>query len=213
MHELFALELDDAERWRRVGVLLPMLLDDPELRASAKDWPTTQYANAATNLLFYEDPECKFVINGLVKDPHAATPIHDHAHTWTAYGVIEGSERVLRYTIAEGDGERAVLAPAGEYTVAPGYVDVVPPHEPHAGLRARAGRWPSSCAANASAAFRRTCTIWPAAASSGDRDQRQFPTRSKAARSNSGGSTILRSWSLACSHAYVSRTVSASDGM
>jgi predicted metal-dependent enzyme (double-stranded beta helix superfamily) len=134
MHELFALELDDAERWRRVGVLLPMLLDDPELRASAKDWPTTQYANAATNLLFYEDPERKFVINGLVKDPHAATPIHDHAHTWTAYGVIEGSERVLRYTIAEGDrrGERAVLAPAGEYTVAPGYVDVVPPHEPHA---------------------------------------------------------------------------------
>jgi predicted metal-dependent enzyme (double-stranded beta helix superfamily) len=134
MHGLFALELDDAERWRRVGTLLPMLLDDPELRASARDWPTTQYGNAATNLLFYEDPERKFVINGLVKDPHAATPIHDHAHTWTAYGVIEGSERVLRYAIAEGDrdSERARLAPAGEYTVAPGYVDVVPPHEPHA---------------------------------------------------------------------------------
>jgi predicted metal-dependent enzyme (double-stranded beta helix superfamily) len=134
MQELFALQLDDAERWRRVGTLLPLLLDDPELRASAKDWPTTQSANAATNLLFYEDPERKFVINALVKDPHAATPIHDHAHTWTAYGVIEGSERVLRYAIAEGDrnGERAVLEPAGEYIVAPGYVDVVPPHEPHA---------------------------------------------------------------------------------
>jgi predicted metal-dependent enzyme (double-stranded beta helix superfamily) len=134
MHELFALELDDAERWRRVGTLLPMLLDDPELRASAKDWPTTQYGNAATNLLFYEDPERKFVINGLIKDPHAATPIHDHAHTWTAYGVIEGSERVLRYAVAGGDtgGDHAVLEPAGEYIVAPGYVDVVPPRAPHA---------------------------------------------------------------------------------
>jgi predicted metal-dependent enzyme (double-stranded beta helix superfamily) len=134
MHALFAEELGDAEHWRRVGLLLPILLDDPELRASAKDWPTTQRGNAATNLLFYEDPERQFVINGLVKEPRAATPIHDHAHTWTAYGVIEGSERVLRYSVAEGsiDGDRAVLAPAGEYVVAPGYVDVVPPHEPHA---------------------------------------------------------------------------------
>lgn len=134
MHVLFAEELADAERWRRVGTLLPMLLDDPELRASAKDWPTTQYGSAATNLLFYEDPERKFVINGLVKDAYAATPIHDHAHTWTAYGVIEGSERVLRYAIAAGDigSDHAVLEPAGEYVVAPGYVDVVPPRVPHA---------------------------------------------------------------------------------
>ncbi len=134
MHGLYAQDLDDAERWRQVGALLPMLLDDPELRASAKDWPTTQYGGAATNLLFYEDPERRFVINGLVKEPHAATPIHDHAHTWTAYGVIEGSERVLRYTVADGDitGDRAVLAADREYVVAPGYVDVVPPHEPHA---------------------------------------------------------------------------------
>jgi predicted metal-dependent enzyme (double-stranded beta helix superfamily) len=134
MRALFAQPLDDAERWRRVGGLMPLLLDDPELRASAGSWPTTQYGTAATNVLFYEDPEHKFVINGLIKDPHAATPIHDHAHTWTAYGVIEGSETVLRYAIAEGDrtGERVTLEPASEYIVAPGYVDVVPPHEPHA---------------------------------------------------------------------------------
>lgn len=134
MRELFAQPCEDAERWRRVGDLLPILLDDPELRASAATWPTTQYGNAATNLLFYEDPDFRFVINGLVKEPNAATPIHDHAHTWTAYGVIEGSEKVLRYAIAAGnrDGEQVRLAPAGEYTVAPGYVDVVPPHEPHA---------------------------------------------------------------------------------
>ena len=134
VHDVFAGERNDAERWRRVGELLPILLDDAELRASATHWPTTQRGGAATNLLFYEDPTYKFVINGLVKEPHAATPIHDHAHTWTAYGVIEGSENVLRYHIAEGDrdGDRVVLEPAGEYVVAPGYVDVVPPHAPHA---------------------------------------------------------------------------------
>jgi predicted metal-dependent enzyme (double-stranded beta helix superfamily) len=134
MHALFAQPMEDAERWRRVGGLMPILLDDAELRASARAWPTTQYGNAATNLLFYEDPAHKFVINGLVKDPHAATPVHDHAHTWTAYGVLEGSETVLRYAIAEGDrsAERATLVPASTYVVAPGYVDVVPPHEPHA---------------------------------------------------------------------------------
>ena len=122
MHELFAQQLDDAERWQRVGGLMPLLLDDPELRASAGNWPTTQYGTAATNLLFYEDPEHKFVINGLIKDPHAATPIHDHAHTWTAYGVIEGSETVMRYAIADGDrmSEHATLEPASEYIVRAG---------------------------------------------------------------------------------------------
>ncbi|HEY5341144.1 MAG TPA: hypothetical protein VIK27_08980 [Candidatus Aquilonibacter sp.] len=134
MHSLFAETLDDAERWRRVGILLPLLLDDAELRASARNWPTTQYGDTATNLLFYEDPERKFVINGLVKGAYAATPIHDHAHTWTAYGVIEGNERVTRYTIASADvaNDHAVLEPSGEYIVAPGYVDVVPPYQPHA---------------------------------------------------------------------------------
>ena len=134
MHELFAQPMDDADRWERVGGLMPMLLDDAELRASARDWPTTQSGEAATNLLFYEDAAYKFVINGLVKDPRAATRVHDHAHTWTAYGVIEGSETVVRYAVVEGgrDGAPAVLRPASEYTVGPGYVDVVPPHEPHA---------------------------------------------------------------------------------
>jgi predicted metal-dependent enzyme (double-stranded beta helix superfamily) len=131
---LFARPMADAERWRLVGTLLPKLLDDPELRVRARDWPVTQSGSDATNLLFYEDPDYGFVINALVKEPHAATPVHDHAHTWTAYGVIEGSETVLRYAIVDGDrdGERVELAPAGTYRVAPGYIDVVPPHEPHA---------------------------------------------------------------------------------
>jgi hypothetical protein len=29
MHDLFAQPIEDAERWRRVGALMPILLDDP----------------------------------------------------------------------------------------------------------------------------------------------------------------------------------------
>lgn len=179
MHVLFAEELADAERWRRVGTLLPMLLDDPELRASAKDWPTTQYGNAATNLLFYEDPERKFVINGLVKDAYAATPIHDHAHTWTAYGVIEGSERVLRYAIAAGDigsdqpcwNRRANMSSHRDMSMSC-----------RRAYRTRrslgtAARSRSSSAANASVDSRKTCTISPRAASTGAPDRRRFRIR------------------------------------
>lgn len=32
-------------------------------------------------LLFYEDPDFGFVINGLTKTPHTRTQIHDHAHS------------------------------------------------------------------------------------------------------------------------------------
>jgi predicted metal-dependent enzyme (double-stranded beta helix superfamily) len=78
-------------------------------------------------LLFYEDPEYGFVLNGLVKRPHEATPVHDHAHCWTAYGVLAGEERITRY---ERDGHR--LRPIGGAVVAPGHVDLVRPGEIHA---------------------------------------------------------------------------------
>ena len=45
-----------------------------------------------------------FVVNALVKDPGEQTPIHDHAHTWTLYGVLEGGEKVTRYRRAD-DGD------------------------------------------------------------------------------------------------------------
>ncbi len=39
MRALWREELADAERWRRVSELLPMLLDSPALKESAKSWP------------------------------------------------------------------------------------------------------------------------------------------------------------------------------
>jgi predicted metal-dependent enzyme (double-stranded beta helix superfamily) len=138
MRTLYAEDLGEIERWNRVGALMPILLDDPELIASAKDWPITQvtpqYGVRVTNLLFYEDPDYGFVVNGLIKEAEAATPVHDHAHTWTAYGLIEGVEKVLRYDVVSTNpaGDQAELAPAGEYLVRPGFVDIVPPYAAHA---------------------------------------------------------------------------------
>ena len=129
MRDLFAKDLDEPTRWQQVKPLLQTMLADRELIASAMRWPPSQ---VRTNLLFYQDPDYGFVINGLIKEPNDATPVHDHAHTWTAYGVIEGSERVYNYAVRSEDGDEADLAPAGEYDVRPGHVEVVPPHLPHA---------------------------------------------------------------------------------
>ena len=129
MRSLYAQPLDEAERWRRIGPVLKDLLADPELIASAASWPTTQWAS---NLLFYEDPDYKFVINGLIKAAGSTTPTHDHAHVWVAYGVIEGAEQVMRYNVLSADDQRAELELDSAYLVEPGFVDVVPPHQPHA---------------------------------------------------------------------------------
>ncbi len=127
-------ELSAEERWRKIGLLLPMLLESEALRESARSWPAPgPQSRRAQNLLFYEDPDYRFVINGLVKRPGDDTPVHDHAHTWTVYGVLSGEERVVRFRrVDDGSQPRATLEPIGDYVVAPGYVDVVPPGLLHA---------------------------------------------------------------------------------
>ena len=135
MDALCSREADPSKRWARVRDLMPILLDDAALQAEARTWPLTQTAEGyAANLLLYEDAKHGFVINALVKGPHAATPVHDHAHTWTAYGIIAGTERVVRYAVVGGDPVygHADLETASAYDVSSGYVDIVPPHEPHA---------------------------------------------------------------------------------
>ncbi len=129
MRDLFATTLDEAMRWEQVKPLLNILLADPELAEHAKTWPVS---HARSNLLFYEDPDYGFVINGLIKNPDDATRIHDHAHTWTAYGVIEGKERVYNYAVKSEVGNVAEIEFASQYDVKPGHVEVVPPHLPHA---------------------------------------------------------------------------------
>jgi predicted metal-dependent enzyme (double-stranded beta helix superfamily) len=85
-------------------------------------------------LLFYEDPDYKFVINGLIKAPKSRTQIHDHAHNWTLYGVLDGHETIERYERLD-DGSKADYADVRrtiEVKVGPGKVDLVPPYQIHA---------------------------------------------------------------------------------
>ena len=136
MREICAEPLEERERFERARPLLDKLLADSDLRERSKTWPSgSDHANRDyTNLLFYEDPDYGFVVNALIKDPGEQTPVHDHAHTWTLYGVLEGGEKVVRYRRVD-DGtsdEKAELELVGEHMVEPGYIDFVPPYEVHA---------------------------------------------------------------------------------
>ena len=114
--------------------LLQALIADPAVKQQSKDWPSCRQSERAQNLLFYEDPDYKFVINGLIKDPRSRTQIHDHAHNWTLYGVLDGHETIERYERLD-DGSKlgfADIRQTENVGVGPGKVDLVAPYQIHA---------------------------------------------------------------------------------
>ena len=129
-------DMPEPERWTRISEVLEATLADPELQAAAQSWPKShdRTNNRYTNLLFYEDPDFGFVINGLVKDETGRTPVHDHGHAWVAYGLLEGAETVLRYLEpqSEGSTDEGRMAPDERISLAAGEVDLVPPWTFHA---------------------------------------------------------------------------------
>jgi predicted metal-dependent enzyme (double-stranded beta helix superfamily) len=132
--ELFTEEKDPAKRWDKMIPLLEALIADPVVREQSKSWPSCRQGERAQNLLFYEDPEHKFVINGLIKDPKTRTQIHDHAHNWTLYGVLDGHESIERYERTD-DGSKsdyADIRQTEKVNVGPGKVDLVAPYQIHA---------------------------------------------------------------------------------
>jgi predicted metal-dependent enzyme (double-stranded beta helix superfamily) len=132
---LFADESDPAKRWERMSPLLQELLADASIRAQSKSWPDcSQGSERAENLLFYEDPDYKFVINGLIKAPHTRTQIHDHAHNWTLYGVLDGTESIERYERVDDRSKPdcAEIRKTVNVKVGAGKIDLVPPYEIHA---------------------------------------------------------------------------------
>ena len=132
--KLHAEENNPAKRWEKMTPLLQELLADPSVREQSKSWPTCSQADRAQNLLFYEDPNHKFVINGLIKAPKSRTQIHDHAHNWTLYGVLDGNETIERYERID-DGTKpdyAEIRKTVDVKVGPGKIDLVPPYEIHA---------------------------------------------------------------------------------
>src|SRR5687768_18351800 len=133
--ELFAQEKDPAERWKKMTPLLEALIGDRSIKEQSKDWPACRQGDErAQNLLFYEDPEYKFVINGLIKSPKTRTQIHDHAHNWTLYGVLDGTETIERYERVDDRSrpDYAEVRKTVNVKVGPQKIDLVPPYEIHA---------------------------------------------------------------------------------
>lgn len=135
-------EPDIDKRWEKMGPLLSELLAHPGVKAQSENWPScdqggltaAEGGQRAQNLLLYEDPDHGFVINGLVKAPGTRTSIHDHAHNWTLYGVLDGRETIERYERLD-DGSRpdyAEVRKTENAEVAPGKIDLVRPWQIHA---------------------------------------------------------------------------------
>jgi predicted metal-dependent enzyme (double-stranded beta helix superfamily) len=133
--ELFASEPDLEKRWKALAPVLADLLADPGVIAASKEWPDCVPAdNRAENLLFYEDPDYGFAVNGLTKtNSRGRTRIHDHAHIYTLYGVLDGHEHVERYdrTDDRSRPDYAEIKLASDVLVGPGDVDLVKPYEVH----------------------------------------------------------------------------------
>ncbi len=132
--EVFSEEKDPARRWEKLAPLLRNLLADDAVKECSKHWPECAHKDRAENLLFYEDPDFGFVINGLTKAPRTRTQIHDHAHNWTLYGVLDGTETIMRYERVD-DGSKpdyAEIRGVSKLRAGPGEVDLVRPWEIHA---------------------------------------------------------------------------------
>jgi predicted metal-dependent enzyme (double-stranded beta helix superfamily) len=125
-------ELPDTEaRMRKGAQLLQELVKDAALREDSKTWPSTE---GRKNLLFYEDPDFHFAINGVVRLPGRKGSIHDHDRAWTAYGILDGTEMLERFRRVDDrskDGyARLELESALQGHI--GTVDLVPPFAIHA---------------------------------------------------------------------------------
>src|SRR6266542_105965 len=136
---LFAKETDLDKRWNSLRPILAELLADPDVIAASKQWPDCVPADGrAENLLFYEDPDYGFAINGLTKggsrQAGERTRIHDHGHIYTLYGVLSGRARVERYERTD-DGSKPDYRPirrTNDVLVESGDIDLVKPYEVHA---------------------------------------------------------------------------------
>ena len=125
-------EVPDMEaRMKKGQQLLESLVKDEGLRQASKSWPSTE---GRKNLLFYEDPDYGFAVNGVVRIPGRKGSIHDHAHAWTAYGLLDGTESLERFRRIDDRSQEghAELELESVTQGTPGKVDLVPPFDIHA---------------------------------------------------------------------------------
>ena len=148
MRELFARETDPDRRWAAVPSLLKELLADPGVRAAQEKWPVPSQILAkepgatrrAGNLLFYEDPDFGFVINGQIHEAggrqNEPTAAHDHGQNYTAYGLLNGRERIVMFERTD-DGsqpDRAEVRKTADYVAGPGDIHLAKPRDIHVEL-------------------------------------------------------------------------------
>lgn len=130
---------DTQTRMERTADLLRGLVNDPAMQQHCKSWPST---DGHKNLLLYEDPDYGFAINAVVRVEGAQGRAHDHAHSWTAYGVLDGKEKMERFRCLEDrrkDGYVKIELQSVSESGA-GTVDLVPPFDIHAEKGALNGR-------------------------------------------------------------------------
>lgn len=109
--------------------VMARFIAQPDFRERTRAWPLTP----RQNLLFYEDPDYGFVLNGTVRETGSPGAAHDHAHAWTAYGIVYGKESMERYERLD-DGSKPGYAKLRRTSATPGGagdVDLVAPYEIH----------------------------------------------------------------------------------
>ncbi len=133
----FTRETDPDRRWSTLTPILAELLADPEVIEASKRWPDCVPAEGrAENLLFYVDPDYGFAINGLTKGQARQgqrARIHDHAHIYTLYGVLDGHEKIVRFHRLDDRSKPgyAEIREASNILCGPGEIDLVKPYEVH----------------------------------------------------------------------------------
>ncbi len=121
--------LKDEALWRAMVGKLEVLVGDEAFRRLTDDWPE----GAGKQYVVHVDAEHGFAIDALVRGPYHKAPAHDHAHTWTAYGIVSGWERMTRFkrTDDKSDPARATLSEVSSEICKAGVVDLVPPWSIH----------------------------------------------------------------------------------
>lgn len=139
--KLFGQEPDPDKRWTALKPILAELLADPEVREASKEWPVPGVVEGrGGNLLFYEDPDYGFVINGQIHETGRRqtepTSAHDHGRNYTAYGLLDGHERIVMYDRIDdlSKPDYAEVRKTADYVAGPGDIHLAKPRDIHVEL-------------------------------------------------------------------------------
>ena len=122
-------DLSERDRWHGVKGLLRPLVADRLMREASRSWE----AKKGREYVLHHDATRGFFVGALVREPDHRAFIHDHAHSWTVYGVLDGAEITHVYARTD-DGKtpgRATLALIDRHDAPTGHVDVIAPWIPH----------------------------------------------------------------------------------